>query len=313
MVILDALEASIALPEGDLPPVDGRCDVAVVVALKEEFRFLFERFESRHTHVEDGGCSYYVFDVPGVTASRPFRCVATLIGEMGTNRTGVVVEKAFGRWDPSIVVLVGIAGGIHDDIKLGDVVVASEVENYFEGAKASDSAGKTEFRRAGDSFKTNHALLGRVRNFEFTNRAAYRRWEQICSERRKTLRSDVDALVRDGLLRALPAQREGHIASGPLVVTSKEFTSWIREGDRSCIAIEMEAGGLMIAAHMDTEHRDALVVRGISDFGDERKAKLDATGGGALRRYAMENAVDFVWALIENGVIGRKSGFDEGQ
>ncbi len=69
----------------------------------------------------------------------------------------------------------------------------------------------------------------------------------------------------------------------------------------------MEGGGLMIAAHMNAAKRDALVIRAVSDFADDRKAALDQIGGGRLRRYAMENAADFLWLLIEAGVLPRGS------
>ena len=42
-----------------------------------------------------------------------------------------------------------------------------------------------------------------------------------------------------------------------------------------------------------------LVLRGISDFGDDRKKELDAIGAGDLRRYAMGNAVRFLWGLLD--------------
>jgi hypothetical protein len=113
MLVLAAMEASVTVSDDELPATDGRCDLGIVVALKEEFRILFERFEHRHTPVEDGGRSYYIFEVGSLAGERPHRCVATLVGEMGTNRTGVVTEKMLTRWDPAVVALIGIAGGIH--------------------------------------------------------------------------------------------------------------------------------------------------------------------------------------------------------
>jgi nucleoside phosphorylase len=303
MVVLAAVEASVMVPDDELPAADGRCDVGILVALKEEFRILFERFERHHVHVEDGGRSYYVFEVTTVGAERPYRCVATLVGEMGTNRTGVVAEKMLGRWEPAVIVVIGIAGGIHKDVRLGDVVVASEVSNYIEGAKAVDGVAGVAFERAGDSFKTKHALLDRVRNFEFANRASFQKWETGCEARCRSLGAAVDSLRSSDLLRSKPAQREGHLASGPVVVTSGPFVAWIRSGDRACLCVEMEAGGAMITAHMDSSQRDVLVLRSISDFADDRKAALDQIGGGSLRRYAMENATDFLWSIMEAGVL----------
>lgn len=305
MLVLAAIEASVAVPDNDLPAPDGRCDVGIVVALKEEFRILFERFEKRHAHVEDGGRSYYVFEVGTLAGERPYRCVATLVGEMGTNRTGVVTEKMLARWDPEVVAVVGIAGGIHKDVRLGDVVVASEVSNYIEGAKAVDSASGISFERGSDSFKARDLLLNRVRNFEFANRASFQKWEASCERRCTALGIEVDPLRTSDLLRAKPAQHEGHVASGPAVVTSSAFVSWIRGGDRACMCVEMESGGAMITGHMDPSQRDVIIIRALSDFADERKAALDKIGGGALRRYAMENALDFLWGLIEAGVLPR--------
>jgi nucleoside phosphorylase len=305
MVVLAALEATLSLPSGDAPPADGPCDVGIVVALREEFRVLFDRLAGQHTHVDDEGRAYYLFDVPTVGGHRPYRCVATMIGDAGTNRAGVVAEKMLGRWDPAVLAIVGIAGGIHGDVRIGDVIIASEVNNYLEGAKAVDDPGG-EFRRAGDSFKANYALLQRVRNFEFANQEHFRRWERACKERRTVIGDATGALLRAGLLRDVPALLDGHLASGPLVVTSKEFASWIHAGDRACLAVEMEAAGVMIVAHMDSRRCDALIVRGVSDLGDERKAQLDSIGDGSLRRFAMENATDFLWALMEAGVLPKR-------
>lgn len=48
-----------------------------------------------------------------------------------------------------------------------------------------------------------------------------------------------------------------------------------------------------------------LVIRGISDLGDERKRELDRMDGGAIRRLAMRNATRFLWALLDAGILPR--------
>jgi hypothetical protein len=81
----------------------------------------------------------------------------------------------------------------------------------------------------------------------------------------------------------------GHIASGPIVAASSKFVDWIRRRDRTLVALEMEAAGLMGALYARLDVALALVIRGISDFGDERKSQIDATEGGLYRRVAMNN------------------------
>lgn len=305
MIVLAAIEASVSLSNDEPPAADGRCDLGIIVAIKEEFRSLFERIQDRHTHVEDRGRSYYIFEVASLSGDRPYRCVATLVGDMGPNRTSVVTEKVLTRWDPALVAVVGIAGGIHKDARLGDVIVASEVLNYVEGAKAVDGPSGVAFQRSSDSLKPSASLLNRVRNFEFANRASFQKWQTLCEKRCRDLGTEVDPLRTDEILRAKPVQLEGHVASGPAVVMSNEFVAWIRGGDRSCLCVEMESGGAMIAGHMDHSQRDVIVIRSISDLADDRKPMLDKIGGGVLRQYAMNNALDFLWSLVEAGVLPR--------
>jgi hypothetical protein len=65
----------------------------------------------------------------------------------------------------------------------------------------------------------------------------------------------------------------------------------------------MEAAGFMAAIHEETSAQRTLVPRAISDYGDERKQELDAVEEGAFRRYAMRNAIQFLWRLFEAGIL----------
>jgi hypothetical protein len=60
---------------------------------------------------------------------------------------------------------------------------------------------------------------------------------------------------------------------------------------------------MMLAAYLDPHRTSTLVLRGISDLADDRKAALDDIGSGALRALAMSNATSFLWALLESGVL----------
>jgi hypothetical protein len=64
----------------------------------------------------------------------------------------------------------------------------------------------------------------------------------------------------------------------------------------------MEAAGIMAAVWDEIRPKRSLVLKGISDFADERKTDLDATRGGLFRRLAMRNCVRFLWLLLEIGI-----------
>lgn len=303
MLVLVALEACLALPEDAELSIDKSCDLGIVVALKEEFRILFEKIKGNSRAVQDDGRTYYLFEAPTLQGGKPYRCVATLIGDMGPTRAGIITEKLIVKWRPALIAMLGIAGGIHGDVRLGDVVVATQVNNYVEGAKAIQAGSTVDFQPAGDSFKSTSELVDHIRNFEFSSPHIFSAWQKQTTMQFGSLAGAGSELLQKALLRERSEVREGHIASGPLVVTSTAFADWIRSGDRTCLAVEMEAGGLMVAAH-PTNSR-TLILRGISDLADERKGTLDGIGGGAIRALAMENVVSFLWALMHAGLLPR--------
>jgi hypothetical protein len=84
-----------------------------------------------------------------------------------------------------------------------------------------------------------------------------------------------------------------------VVSGASAFSDWIRSHDRNVKAVDMESAAVLRVSQARTDPRRALVLRGISDYGDARKQDLDALGGGSLRRYAMRNAVRLLLALLD--------------
>src|SRR5262249_19735175 len=74
--------------------------------------------------------------------------------------------------------------------------------------------------------------------------------------------------------------------------------------NRKLLAIEMEGAGIAAAATERSDPRHFIVVRGLSDLADERKAEFDrasdvgAVDTGALRRYALLSAVEYLLRLL---------------
>jgi Phosphorylase superfamily len=95
----------------------------------------------------------------------------------------------------------------------------------------------------------------------------------------------------------------GHEACGPVVGAAAAFSRWIRSFNRNIKGLDMESAAVLKVARAREPAVAALVIRGISDYGDDRKEQLDLIGGGALRRYAMRNTVRFLWALLDAGAL----------
>jgi len=95
---------------------------------------------------------------------------------------------------------------------------------------------------------------------------------------------------------------EGHIASGQVVAAAGAFGNWLRSNrDRSYLAIEMEAAGVLAAVHKQLDPQHTMIIRGISDFGDARKKELDRIAKGALRVLAMRNCIRFLFGMAQLG------------
>jgi nucleoside phosphorylase len=205
--------------------------------------------------------------------------------------------------------MLGIAAGSHSDVRVGDVVIASQVDNYLDSAKAQpgQAPGAFEFSLGGKAYQADFDFLTQVRNFEFVQLQAFTHWHQASARDLTELvpKEKVrTALVEKGLVRGTPSMMDAHLASGPVVGAAQQFTEWLRKSrDRNLKALEMESAGLMDAAMKRVEPARTLIIRGISDYGDQRKKQLDKVGEGALRRYAMRNATRLLFQLMETGVL----------
>lgn len=169
---------------------------------------------------------------------------------MGNERAALETERAIQALDPELVLFVGIAGGIKDDVRLGDVVVPYKVYAYDYG-------------------KDGETLLPRPEASE----PSYRLFQHAA------------AVARNDRWRAriiLPeGTREPHeprvvtkaiAAGGKVVANMKSNTArLIREHYSDAVAVEMEGYGFLRALHAHPE-RQNLLVRGISDLVEGKEA-----------------------------------------
>lgn len=210
----------------------------------------------------------------------------------GQSTAAAVTKESLVDWRPSRMVLVGIAGSLEPDkILLGDVVVPDMVYGYEIG----DAIGRhTRAVRVTPS-ETNRLDLDAIINFR-DDAIAYAAWQDEC--------------VRDSTRLGITPIRppELHVtstASGNEVVKSVAAGRQLRKRLKTQYveAVEMEARGVDRAIYSEPNHPDALMVRGISDYADEDKQKLDAAARGGWRRYAAANAARLIAAYLARGPV----------
>lgn len=267
-------------------------DVAIIVALREEFRHLHASIPGA-IPIELGGHQYYRSNIGD------YSIVAAFVGDMGPVAAALASSRLIETWKPRNVVLLGIAGGVSKDVALGDVVVGTQVDSYLDAGKAVDDEHAFALLPSGAAFRADRQLVSRVRNLEFTRTDLFNEWQKRCGDRR-----DKDpALAKLADLPQHTQLHDGTIASGPIVGASDKFRDWLLRRERGYKAVEMEGGAVMWAAEQAWAPPRTLVVRGISDRADPGKAALDDVGKGAVRGWAMQNAIAFVRALLDARVL----------
>lgn len=199
----------------------------------------------------------------------PTPVVIAVTGE-GNLSAAVLAERANATFHPRALLFTGVAGGLKDELRLGDVVVASRIYSYH-GGKESDEG----FLARPRSWEASHGLLQISRHLDATGE--WTRW------------------LPDWLPAEPPGVYFKPIAAGEVVLNSRDspLAGQLRGGYNDAAAIEMESAGAAHAAHLGSV--PMLTVRGISDLADGNKYEADA---GGWQRVAAVNAAAFAAAVI---------------
>ncbi|MEU2287569.1 tetratricopeptide repeat protein [Streptomyces sp. NPDC013178] len=180
----------------------------------------------------------------------------------GNGAAAVITERAHNWLAPDALLFVGVAGGLKDDIELGDVVVATHVYGYH-GGKVTDDG----FRARPRAWEASHRLVQAARHARFGPELS-------------------------GRVHFKP------VVAGEVVLNSRSSTlsEQLKHYYDDAVAIEMESAGVAQAAHL-TGCLHTLTIRGISDKADGQKRAADASG--SQERAAANAAAAAVAVLAE--------------
>ena len=195
--------------------------------------------------------------------------VAIAVTGPGNRNTAVLAERAIAAFHPQALLFAGIAGALHDDIAIGDVLVATRVYSY-QGGRSEDD----EFLARPRSWDAPHELEQLAR--------------QVARAKMWTGR-----LGRD----PAPAVHFLPIAAGEVVLDSRRssLAEFLRRTYNDAAAIEMESAGAFEAGYLN-HALPVLAIRSISDMADGQKAKSDTSGSQPL---AAAHAAAFAVAMAE--------------
>jgi len=300
-------------PPPPKPRKKKQIDLAIIVALELEWNELANRCSSYWAWSQNPSTKEYTyhFTYPQPHSDDSYICVATPMFSMGETVCATVTERIMNEYKPMTLAVVGIAGGLSTDVRVGDVVVAESVESYLSNAKAvSRRDGKSmDFDMSGSSYSTSSKILHEIKNFKYAHGANYANWISSCNADLNLVSGSLrQKLLRNEVIRSEPRLHYGPVACGPIVAASGPFNQFLRNHDRKYLAIEMESAGMLAAVwRRSAIGFSPLVLRGISDKANEQKSDLDALGSEALRRYAARNAFSLLFALLDAGRLPKRN------
>jgi nucleoside phosphorylase len=284
-------------------------DLLIYVALGEEFLLALDQIGKGLISEDVPELAVKAYRGTLLTGRQRTACKVAVIpaGAMGNTRSSGVVSGVLAYYKARNIVALGIAGSIGDDLEPGDVFIPQSVSEYMANAAATGVHQPT-FEPSPNRMAIDPQLLGRVQTFKADHRQSARRWHDDMDRGWQALvpRAMLNRLKRTGVaLRGYTKVIAGDdrvLGSGPAVLKGAAFAKWIRMAVRKTEAVEMESAGVLDAANIRTLPPKALVIRGISDFGDDRKRLIEDQTRGAFRHLAINGATSFLIRLIKAGV-----------
>lgn len=248
-------------------------DIAIITIVDEEARAVRKGFQMEEDHIKIINGRYYdeaIFSTNG----RDFRIVHTQCANQGNVSMALSVVELVRAYNPTHLVLLGIAGSIRDKINLCDVVIGNDVL-YYESRKENE--GGTVERRLRD-FNLSFKMLNHITHYRSISEQPF-----VAAEGSPTQTFN---------LHVTP------IGTGEAVIGNKlsDIRNWLLSVNGKTGAVETEAAGFSAAFNESTHNlNDILIIRGISD-------KADVDKDDKWRQPASDNAVkvlkDFITKIF---------------
>jgi nucleoside phosphorylase len=227
----------------------------------------------RVLRIEDGGREkagdgtvYFRGAVRSELAGREYGIALGCIGGAGNPGAAAATAGAIARYRPRAVLLMGIAAGIRDKVRIGEVVLSDRVVAYEPAALIRTGGGAKEQPRP-EIDRAPHTMIQDVVSYRAEGarlREAFERAGGVVPAAPAGREEEFRAHVASGI-----TARQGTIASGEKLLRDPEKLLAVRELHGKTEVGEMEAAGVVDGCRPGAV--PWLVIRGISDFGDSLK------------------------------------------
>ncbi|HRI69234.1 MAG TPA: hypothetical protein PK156_33620, partial [Polyangium sp.] len=229
-------------------------------------------------------------------SKRDVRVVLACVGGAGNPAASAAASEIVLRYQPKVVLLMGIAAGMRGKTKIGDVILSERVVAYEPAALVQEKDGSHAVQPRPEIDRAPHTIQQDLVHYEADVARIAKKFSRIGGIFPKApddQTNDWDKYVAS----AIRVQKGVTLAAGEKVLRDPTKLIELRRDMHGKIEVgEMEAAGLVEACRR--HGIPWLVIRGISDFGDEFKHdgfhELASKAGAAV-------LVDFIEHGLELG------------
>lgn len=271
-------------------------DLAIIVPLEEELLSVMEVFPSKENRSTSISFRHLV-----EVGSADIKCLVVQQAQMGRTASSQAASEILGSYDVGMFICLGIAGSLSGDMNLADVCYTGTLLDVYDNSKTEDlDAGGIVVKFSPTYFDTPTEMT-QAFNFIRTQpelQSLYKTGQTERSEIAQRLAPNpIPGRANRSYKIEEPKTMCGTIVCGS-VSKSKEYNEALTDIDRRVLAIETESGGLFTIAK--TAGIPAITIRGMSDYADRNKAKLEADTAGIVRTLAAGNAATFLKTQLTN-------------
>ena len=243
-------------------------DLVIVTATDIESQHVWRRLipvnGAKSLYRTQIGSDVFIIGTFGIYLTAHVQCE---MGSGGVSGSALVTAAAISFWDPSIVLMTGIAFGLGDSQKMGEVLISNAVYPY-ELARIGTRKGllryiptlRSKIEMRGTDIPAGINLLSRFRHA--------RAW-----------------------IQNLPysVSKPGRMISGEKLLDNFDTKNFLKQNVPVWIGGEMEGAGLSAAAHRESVQW--IIVKSICDWGDGTKQ-------GDHQDQAAENSTDYAYRVL---------------
>lgn len=245
----------------DIPPP---CDILILSALPKEHEAVRQELHEPRSWSPAGETApTFEVSLMRTARGRDQHVAAAIFPRMGMAPAALTTKRLIDFLAPSLVVLVGIAGGIsREDINLGDIVIPDAIFDY-EAVKVTSEG------------EQNNGMIAPVSPTEYQS-IKERDWSEWTNKMGKTrpkhgrIRRALHR-VRQTPLTPLRIHFDRPMASGHKVIADSERSMALRGIHRKTASVDMESWGVSEACAFSRKPTPFIVIKAISDYADNQK------------------------------------------